>query len=68
MLIMADLLFLFGAIVVFLFFPTILYKLSEVIFKRYIETSNPFSEVYKDDRIKEEMVSGKALLEGLLKG
>lgn len=68
MVIIADLLFLFGAIVLFLFLPSILSKLSQVFFKRYIETANPFSESYKDDRIKEEMVSGKALLEGILKG
>lgn len=63
-----DLLFLFGAIGVFLFLPTILSKLTQRYFNRNIQFANSISENFKDDRIKEEMVSGKVLLEGLLRG
>ncbi len=64
----SDLLFLFGAIGIFLFLPTIFSKLIQVIFNRNIEYANSVSENFKDDRINEEMVGAKALLEGLNKG
>lgn len=63
-----DIIFFLGAIIAFLFLPMVLSKLSQKYFRRNIESVNSVSENFKDDRIKEEMVSAKILLEGLLKG
>ena len=64
----SDILFFLEAISAFLFRPMIFSKLSQKIFKRNIESVNSVSENFKDDRINEEMVSAKILLEGLKSG